>query len=877
MHLQSRILLCIGSLGLANAASTTFNLTSFNGELAEDSGVLRSLRPTTDPLFDFGISGVFDSRNGDGNYHTGDISLKWRRSGEETSPWTEVSSAANRSIVPVELPTDQGRSEIARTDLSVVFAASGGLNVTRTWADYEGDLVLMFDIENDSDTAIELGGLSLPLEVNNIFTGREPEYVLQQCSFIDPYFGLDAGYAQVRRLSGKGPNMVITPFAPGTRFEGWQFLEEEKGHLDYQSWTYEGNYAWLVHTEAYSQEDWGDATPWNEPSSRVIKPGESVPYGLRFTLVPSVTDIESTVANLGLSVAVGIPGYIITGDMRGSLFLNSSTAPSAIHVSPGGALEFTEVPDSPASPWIEYSVTAGKGSFGRALVTISYQDGSTHALHYWVNADPAGDLIDKIGTHISEKQWYTDDSDPFNRAPSILSYNKETDDFIIQENRTWIAGLSDEGGAGSFVAFAMKQVISPDPGQIRQLEQFVNQTVWGFLQHSEGEEIYGVAKSLFFYAPNAMSNFSYDSSISWGSAWNKAEADRIDRAYNYVWVSLLYWALYKADRVSPGVLSMDPIWYLQQAAATVDFALGTDEATQKPNTLYSDLGLMGESIWGDLLDDLRHEDMQEQADGIKSLLQSRQQHWAQSNNPFKSEASWDCTGQEAVYYWSQYFNDTGTCNWAIQTIRGYDLTVPHWGYNGNARRYWDFLIAGNPATAAIERQIHHYGSSLNAVPLLDYYRRSDNPTSLESIYDLRMGYGGQMASLTNIDEDGFGSMAFHSYPHMLTWDSYTGDYGPSFVGHYQTAASYLVSHPDFGWIAFGGNVNRSSSAVEVTPTDSLQRRVYVAHLGLWVVLESARIESFAWSESEKALIMDIKPTENGSRNTIMWKSDGKVN
>lgn len=50
--------------------------------------------------------------------------------------------------------------------------------------------------------------------------------------------------------------------------------------------------------------------------------------------------------------------------------------------------------------------------------------------------------------------------------------------------------------------------------------------------------------------------------------------------------------------------------------------------------------------------------------------------------------AWDSTGQEGVYMWSKYFNDTTTATNTINSILAYDPTVAHWGYNGNARRYW---------------------------------------------------------------------------------------------------------------------------------------------------------------------------------------------
>lgn len=58
----------------------------------------------------------------------------------------------------------------------------------------------------------------------------------------------------------------------------------------------------------------------------------------------------------------------------------------------------------------------------------------------------------------------------------------------------------------------------------------------------------------------------------------------------------------------------------------------------------------------------------------------------------------------------------------------------------------------------IERQIHHYGSGLNALPLLSAFESS--PTDY---YLLRVGYAGSSGPLTNIDQGGFASASFHSF------------------------------------------------------------------------------------------------------------------
>ena len=102
-----------------------------------------------------------------------------------------------------------------------------------------------------------------------------------------------------------------------------------------------------------------------------------------------------------------------------------------------------------------------------------------------------------------------------------------------------------------------------------------------------------------------------------------------------------------------------------------------------------------------------------------------------------------------------------------------------------------------------------------------------------------------MGALSNIDQEGFASAAFHSFPSTLAWDPYSGDYGPNFFGHAFNVATYVVNHPEFGWQSFGGNVRVSGNWVNVEPRDSFRKRVYIAPLGLWLTLDAGTFESVA--------------------------------
>jgi Family of unknown function (DUF5695) len=246
-------------------------------------------------------------------------------------------------------------------------------------------------------------------------------------------------------------------------------------------------------------------------------------------------------------------------------------------------------------------------------------------------------------------------------------------------------------------------------------------------------------------------------------------------------------------------------------------------------------GQMEGDIFLEILNDLRREGWKEKADDLEARMRSRTERWRKEAYPFGSEMPWDSTAQEEVYAWTKYFGYQDKAEVTLDAILGYDPAIPHWGYNGSARRYWDFIFAAKDRR--LERQLHHYGSGLNAIPLLAEYR--EHP---DDFYLLRVGYGGTMGALTDIDQEGFASAAFHGFPDMLRPDPLSGDYGPNFFGHAWNTATYIVDHPQFGWIAFGGNIKKDHDTVKTTPLDSFRSRVYFASLGLWLTLDAGKFE-----------------------------------
>ena len=822
-----------------------YETPDFTLSFVRSSQTVAALKPKGADGFDFIPGDLLVARSQDGFFHLGDITLRLRAG--TSKDWKNFSSAAERHPVNA-LPTSAG--VLAGADLTPTFPSDLPVQITRTWSVESQHLVLRFTLKNKSQTTVEVGALGIPMIFNNVLNDRSLEEAHAKCSFYDPYIGEDAGYLQVTRLSGRGPALLVIP-DNRTPFEAYNPILDRPN-----AWgaapvfsdptprgiTFEGFYEWLVHSEAYASGEWKGVRQWNPATSLKLAPGESKAYGVQFLLADSIRNIEKTLANNGRPVAIGVPGYVVPADMQAQLFLKYSSPVKSIAVDPPTAIEFKRQGSTPHG-WESYSVK-GK-SWGRARLSVFYADGTSQAIHYFV-VKPERDAVRDMGRFLTTQQWFTDGQDPFHRAPSVMSYDHEVNQVVLQDSRVWIAGLSDEGGAGSWLAAAMKQFVEADKSETEKIQEFVDGVVDGGLQCKESPRQFGVRKSLFYYQPDQLPPHFYRDDFDWKTwtSWSKQASEAVDRSYDYPHVATLYWVLYRLARNQTGLVtnhSWD--WYLRRAYETsiamTNYASGLAEFGQMEGTIFLQI-----------LKDLKLEDMNAEAASLEAKMRHRADRWKAQAYPFGSEMPWDSTGQEEVYAWTKYFGYHDKAEVTLNAILGYDPTIPHWGYNGSARRYWDFIFAAK--YRRLERQLHHYGSGLNAIPLLSEYR--EHP---DDFYLLRVGYAGTMGVLTDLDQDGFLSPAFHSFPDMMRPDPVSGDNGPNFFGHAWNTASYVIHHPEFGWLAFGGNLEVSGNTVVLTPLDSARQRLYLAPFALWITLDAGTFQQVEFDTKTGAIRLTL--------------------
>lgn len=721
--------------------------------------------------FDFSMSKAKVTRSGRKYYQLGDISLAIRK---DFDTWSFYNSKDDQTF------------------------ESCPLDIVRNWKVLHHDQEVDFSISlgNSTKDVIEIGGLGMAMIFNQFLTGNTLDESHNNCVFVDPYIGNDAGYLQGTRLSGDSPTLLVTS-KENAHFEAYRPLHDDQTKLGV---TFEGFYEWTIFSKAYAQQQWYGKRQWNKPTSMFLKPGESQKFTLRFTAVNKPAEIPEALNHLGIPCAKSIPGYVIHGEENATLTIDSNQDIKRVEVNPIGALSIFRKGD------MSFSIKRAQDYLGQADVLITYQDGSKQTINYMV-LESAQSSVKKLAEFHVAHQWL-DEPDQFNRQHSFITYDRDAHKKVLNDPRVFISGVSDEVGAGPNLLMAMKNWLMPNKEQIRLLEEYIDDVLWGHLQNKDN---YSIRASLKYAGP--------DSQYSW-AAWDKKRSEDTWRAYNYPHQAAIYWVMYQLARNYDGlVTNHDWKWYLLHAYRTV---MAMHEFCGPNDFLYLEqFGLMVGSIHLRILGDLKKENLDKEAANFENYMKERYSIWQQLKYPYGSEMPWDSTGQEEIYTWCHYFGDKPKSKQTVDAVLAYTPSIPHWGYNGAARRYFDSFVYGK--SELMVRLFGHYGSTLNAIPILDSYKadRSDD------LYYLKVGYAASTSALTMIDRNGFGSMGFMADPAVMDFEPYTGDYGQSFYGYAYEAGQFVHYDATSGWGSFGGNLELDQNIMLLEPLDAFKKRIFI--------------------------------------------------
>ena len=138
--------------------------------------------------------------------YLGDIQIRMRPQGSDT--WTDVASHSSRKSVI----TTPGRGNVlTNSDLTASLGTGLPITVNRTWSKDGDSIVMTFNITNVGNTALEMGGVGIPLPYNDDWVGKDQTSTWTQSVVSDPAISLDAGYVITNRLTGLAPTLITAP------------------------------------------------------------------------------------------------------------------------------------------------------------------------------------------------------------------------------------------------------------------------------------------------------------------------------------------------------------------------------------------------------------------------------------------------------------------------------------------------------------------------------------------------------------------------------------------------------------------------------------------------------------------------------------------
>jgi hypothetical protein len=402
-----------------------------------------------------------------------------------------------------------------------------------------------------------------------------PPSGIESSVWCEAHIGGDHGFVEYVRVVDDEATLLVTAekgHHHATKMEAWRPLMEDDttGGVNYEWTVYSDAWAteWACNQQAPFMEipskyrsfypnattPWpcADGTdsmprlssaqhPWNEPTSKVLQPGDEISVAFRAQRAPGLSTSTSTSASaststsasasastipnstgpgprtrnallerMGEPVLHGVPGYVLSNDMLSAQLLVLPPANTTIiqvtatSVGAGGgaikAGKISPVPGSNGFMSIPLSVSSTQAATktshhdihqhdedtaarGRVRLLVHYSDSTSSAVHYYV-LPSFSTQVSRLGHHLAETAWLPRDfPDPFGRGASFMPWDRSANGgkgtHVMDDARAYDVGLSDDAGGGNSLCMASKVHAAPTQAEVTRIDDYIKWTLYG--------------------------------------------------------------------------------------------------------------------------------------------------------------------------------------------------------------------------------------------------------------------------------------------------------------------------------------------------------------------------------------------------------------
>ena len=730
--------------------------------------------------------------------------------------------------------------------------ANNDLDVIETFS-LEDDLLRWdINVNNITDTDLTILDFQLPLCFNTAYARAWQETYLRR-AIRHSYIAGHGSFIFLNKAGGDPPFLLMMP----SRCTSIDCFDVETTH---DAGRFEGIYSIYLHANKKNQnKKWRLPTP-----KKVIKKYSSHSYGFIFKWVKNHEQIRK---NLYLNDLIDIrvmPGMTVPVGLDCKILLKTKL--KEVKLQSEFKTETNINNQESSSEHHLYSVSFKR--LGENLITIKGKDGFRSYLQFFVT-EPLETMIKKRSNFITKNQFYNDKNQWFDGLIGLWNMKEKSSPNPINTH-----GLQDymvSGGDDCFKAplLTRKNSIYPNDQEIKVVEYYLENYVWGKHQRTDKEEPYP-------YGIHGGENWYVNRNNEIGFGSGGLGQDRMWRSFDYPHLVLVYLKMYEIAKYYPdkcNYLKYDQ--YLDRAfgTAVAYFEVPISIEMKKPwdyngyPTWAFTQGNFNEKIIPDLIDVLYKEGRKKEAKKIKTEWEKKVKYFIYDHEfPFGSEMFFDATAFESTHAIAKYAIDEGissddklwrdpnTKEWySHPEIKSEDINhFMHRQMQGNiACRGWlemNYNQFGSDIRAGGNSSYNlSYMSQLGGWAVLDYGLNFS-----QNMYDhINLGYASILSSWALLnsgnkesdygywyegkENDGAAGWAYEPKLENNPWGvsemergiwNVDGEIDMGLGSSIESLCTILAEDPNFGIVCYGGNFIEYDDRYEIHSLDGVRNKFH---------------------------------------------------
>ncbi|MDZ7738509.1 MAG: DUF5695 domain-containing protein [Bacteroidales bacterium] len=413
---------------------------------------------------------------------------------------------------------------------------------------------------------------------------------------------------------------------------------------------------------------------------------------------------------------------------------------------------------------------------GENMLFVDYGDGLSNHLEFFSTEDmetlfkKRASFIVNSQQHKVPDKWWDGLYSVYDMKNGVLRGPENTDGF----DYWWGYVLaSDDPALCKAPYVAAKNVFYPDNDEIKSVEYYLENFVWGGLQRTDKETPYPYG---IYGTPNWMVN--RDPVKRAGVKDRNLDKMNVWRSYDYPHIIMLYYHMYQIAEMYPDKVNyLDAEGYLERAWQTARaYFIYPYEILPWYDTYK--WGCYNELVIEDLISVLEEYGRNEEADWLRNEYEKKVKYFIYDDDyPYRSEYAIDRTAFESSYAFARY---GATTDMEPDTNLWYDVKLEKWWshpevskedardfmdqqhYAGLAVRGWletKYFLLGSDFTTSSDRHCLSYMARMGGWSILDYgLRFSEEPWDW-----LQLGYASYLSAWslmnTGTEESNYGYWA----------------------------------------------------------------------------------------------------------------------